>query len=78
MKRNDLKSWIKSGAPGVWMSGGAVAIAIIMTLGLLAVIAVRGLGHFWPADVLESDYRIPGQEPRVLLGEVVEVEEVPR
>nr|WP_277053015.1 phosphate ABC transporter permease PstA [Pseudomonas thermotolerans] len=60
------------------MSGGAVAIAIIMTLGLLAVIAVRGLGHFWPADVLESDYRIPGQEPRVLLGEVVEVEEVPR
>nr|WP_187669360.1 phosphate ABC transporter permease PstA [Pseudomonas carbonaria] len=60
------------------MSGGAVAIAIIMTLGLLAVIATRGLGHFWPADVIETDYNIPGQEARVMLGEVVQLEEVPR
>ncbi|RRV25097.1 phosphate ABC transporter permease PstA [Pseudomonas sp. o96-267] len=78
MKQNNLKSWYKSGAPGVWMSGGAVAIAIIMTLGLLAVIASRGLGHFWPADILEADYQVPGQEARVMLGEVVQVEEVPR
>ena len=78
VKQNNLKSWYKSGAPGVWMSGGAVAIAIIMTLGLLAVIATRGLGHFWPADVLEADYQVPGEAPRVLAGEVVQVEEVPR
>ncbi|WP_177432800.1 phosphate ABC transporter permease PstA [Pseudomonas sp. o96-267] len=78
VKQNNLKSWYKSGAPGVWMSGGAVAIAIIMTLGLLAVIASRGLGHFWPADILEADYQVPGQEARVMLGEVVQVEEVPR
>jgi phosphate transport system permease protein len=78
VKQNNLKSWYKSGAPGVWMSGGAVAIAIIMTLGLLAVIATRGLGHFWPADILEADYQVPGQEARVMLGEVVQVEEVPR
>ena len=78
MKQNNLKSWYKSGALGVWMSGGAVAIAIIMTLGLLAVIATRGLGHFWPADILEADYQVPGQEARVMLGEVVQVEEVPR
>ena len=74
VKQNNLKSWYKSGAPGVWMSGGAVAIAIIMTLGLLAVIATRGLGHFWPADILEADYQVPGQEARALLGEVVQVE----
>ena len=78
VKQNNLKSWYKSGAPGVWMSGGAVAIAVIMTLGLLIVIAIRGLGHFWPADVIEADYRIPGQEARVMLGEVVQIEEVPR
>ncbi|WP_277700587.1 phosphate ABC transporter permease PstA [Pseudomonas sp. REST10] len=60
------------------MSGGAVAIAIIMTLGLLAVIATRGLGHFWPADIIEADYQVPGQESRVMLGEVVQAEEVPR
>ncbi|WFS18912.1 phosphate ABC transporter permease PstA [Pseudomonas sp. 905_Psudmo1] len=78
MKQNNLKSWYKSGAPGVWISGGAVAIAIVMTLGLLAVIAARGLGHFWPADILEADYQVPGQEARVMLGEVVQAEEVPR
>lgn len=63
VKQNNLKSWYKSGARA-WMSGGAVAIAIIMTLGLLAVIASRGLGHFWPADILEADYQVPGQEAR--------------
>ena len=44
MKQNSLKGWFKSGAPGVWISGGAVSLAVIMTIGLLAVIAVRGLG----------------------------------
>lgn len=78
VKKNNLKSWVGSGAPGVWMSGGAVAIAIIMTLGLLALIAVRGLSHFWPADVIESTYQVPGQAPKVMLGERVQIEEVPR
>ncbi|KJS25515.1 MAG: phosphate ABC transporter permease [Pseudomonas sp. BICA1-14] len=60
------------------MNAGAVSIAVIMTLGLLAVIAVRGLEHFWPSDVVVADYQIPGAEPRVMAGEVVQVEEVPR
>ncbi|QLF95057.1 phosphate ABC transporter permease PstA [Pseudomonas sp. ABC1] len=60
------------------MNAGAVSIAVIMTIGLLAVIAVRGLGHFWPADVIVSDYKVPGSEPRLLAGEVVQLEEVPR
>ncbi|MDZ7889031.1 MAG: phosphate ABC transporter permease PstA [Pseudomonas sp.] len=76
-KRDSLKGWVKSGSPGVWMSGGAVAIAIIMTLGLLLVIASRGLVHFWPADIIQAEYRIPGQEPKILIGEVVQTEEVP-
>ncbi|QQE89133.1 phosphate ABC transporter permease PstA [Azotobacter chroococcum] len=78
MKQQNLKTWFKSGSPWVWFTGGGVSIAVIMTIGLLALIAVRGLAHFWPADVLEADYRIPGQEVRVLAGELVEAEEVPR
>ncbi|TKD43550.1 phosphate ABC transporter permease PstA [Azotobacter chroococcum] len=78
MKRQNLKIWFKSGSPWIWFTGGGVSIAVIMTIGLLALIAVRGLGHFWPADVLEADYRVPGQEVRVLAGELVEAEEVPR
>ncbi len=78
MKKDSLKTWIKSGTPWVWMNAGAVSIAVIMTLGLLAVIAVRGLEHFWPADVMVADYQVPGAEPRVLAGERVQAEEVPR
>ncbi|KEZ65969.1 phosphate ABC transporter permease [Pseudomonas amygdali pv. tabaci str. ATCC 11528] len=78
MKRNSLKSWFKSGAPGVWMSAGAVSIAVIMTIGLLAVIAVRGLGHFWPTDLVVARYAVPNQESSVLVGERVEQEQVPR
>ena len=78
MKQNSLKSWFKSGAPGVWMSGGAVTIAVIMTVGLLSVIAVRGLGHFWPADLIHASYNVPGQPDHVVVGEVVQKEEVPR
>lgn len=77
-KQETLKAWFASGSPWVWMNAGAVSIAVIMTLGLLAVIAVRGLGHFWPADVLEARYSVPGQEAKVLIGEEVQVEEVPR
>ncbi|MFK3972520.1 phosphate ABC transporter permease PstA [Pseudomonas sp. NPDC087358] len=78
MKKPSLKSWFKSGAPGVWISAGAVSIAVIMTIGLLAVIAVRGLGHFWPADVICAQYDVPGQESHVLVGERVQSEQVPR
>ncbi|MNS28520.1 Phosphate transport system permease protein PstA [compost metagenome] len=78
MKQNSLKGWFKSGAPGVWISGGAVSIAVIMTIGLLAVIAVRGLGHFWPADLIHASYDVPGQGQHLVIGEVVQKEEVPR
>ncbi len=78
MKKDSLNTWVKSGTPWIWMNAGAVSIAVIMTLGLLAIIAVRGLAHFWPADVIVADYSMPGAEMRVLAGEVVQVEEVPR
>ncbi|VXC68657.1 Phosphate transport system permease protein PstA (TC 3.A.1.7.1) [Pseudomonas sp. 9AZ] len=78
VKQNNLKTWFKSGTPWIWMNAGAVSIAVIMTLGLMMVIAVRGLGHFWPADIVEADYQIPGQEARVMAGEITQIEEVPR
>nr|WP_251010123.1 phosphate ABC transporter permease PstA [Pseudomonas fluorescens] len=73
-----MKGWFKSGAPGVWISGGAVSIAVIMTIGLLAVIAVRGLGHFWPADLIHASYNVPGMPAHLVVGEVVQKESVPR
>lgn len=77
-KEQNLNSWFKSGTPWVWMTASGVSIAVIMTIGLLAVIAVRGLGHFWPADVIEASYQAPGEAARVMAGERVQEEEVPR
>lgn len=78
VKQQNLKTWFKSGSPWVWMTAGGVSIAVIMTIGLLSVIAVRGLAHFWPADVVQAEYRVPGQPAKLIAGEVVEREEVPR
>lgn len=78
VKQHSLKAWFKSGSPWVWMNAGAVSIAIIMTLGLLSVIALRGLGHFWPGDIIEAHYQIPGQAAKLMAGEVVQKEEIPR
>lgn len=78
VKQNNLNTWFKSGSPWIWMNAGAVTIAVIMTLGLMMVIAVRGLGHFWPADIVEVNYQVPGQEAKVMAGEITRLEEVPR
>nr|WP_177408689.1 phosphate ABC transporter permease PstA [Pseudomonas sp. M30-35] len=78
VKKQNLKSWFQSGSPWVWMTASGVSIAVIMTIGLLAVIATRGLAHFWPADVIQASYQVPGEAPRVMAGELVQAEQVTR
>ncbi|MCV6610274.1 MAG: phosphate ABC transporter permease PstA [Amphritea sp.] len=70
-----VKEWFKSGSPWVWMNAGAVAVSMIMVVGLLGLIAVRGLSHFWPADIVQGNYT-QGGEQRVMIGEMVESAEV--
>ncbi len=70
-----VKEWFKSGSPWVWMNAGAVAVSMIMVVGLLGLIAVRGLSHFWPADIVQGSYT-QGGEQRVMVGEMVESAEV--
>ena len=71
-----LRKWLDSGTPWIWLNAGAVAISLVMVVGLLLLIAVRGLGHFWPADVVEAWYEPPGSERMRVLGEVVNTETV--
>lgn len=75
--RSSFKSFMSSGQPWVWMNAGAVAISMIMVAGLLFLIAVRGLGHFWPKTVYEIEYD-NGTNIVQIVGERVETEEVPR
>lgn len=65
-----------SGTPWVWLNAAAVSASIIMVVGLLLLIAVRGLGHFWPKTVWEIEY-LEGNNSIVLLGERAKVETIP-
>ncbi len=65
-----LTSWFKSGAPWVWLSAGAVSISLIMVFGLLFLIAARGLGYFWPADIVELQYKENADKVVMVAGEI--------
>ncbi len=61
-----MKQWFKSGDPWIWLIAGAVSISVIMVVGLLLLIAVRGLGHFWQPPIVETTFHDAGQEIAVL------------
>lgn len=72
-----MKSWFKTGAPWIWLNGGAVAICMLMVIGLLGLIAVRGFGHFWPTAVAEVVITDQDGAQRVVLGERVRSQTIP-
>ena len=76
MANQSISSWFKNGTPWVWLNAGAVSISLVMVVGLLGLIAVRGLSHFWPADIVAVDYTEPGRESIQLLGEFIDKETV--
>ncbi|PTD96539.1 phosphate ABC transporter permease PstA [Pseudothauera lacus] len=65
-----MKQWWKSGAPWIWLNGGAVSISIIMVFGLLALILVRGFGHFWPHSLVSTTYVQPNGEQVEVIGQL--------
>lgn len=75
MKKMVIKKWVDKGTPWVWLNAGAIAISIIMVVGLLGLIAVKGLSHFWPKPIFTAVYQAD-DKPYQLIGELVETEAV--
>lgn len=71
-------SWFSSGSPWIWLNGGAVALCMIMVVGLLGLIAVRGFGHFWPADILQTSIVDRSGQTHIIMGEAVRDEVIDR
>ncbi len=67
-----MKNFWKSGDPFVWLTGGAIALSLIMILGLLGLIVVNGLRQFWPPQIVELHL----QNGETVLGEIWEREEI--
>ncbi len=78
MKRSKFRKWIDSGVPWIWFNAGAVAISILMVAGLLLILTVRGMSHFWPHDIIRATYSTPGADGNTMeiIGEIVESEVV--
>jgi phosphate transport system permease protein len=50
----------------VWLTGGSLALGLVMVLGLLALVISRGVATFWPEDVV----RFTTTSGEVVLGEL--------
>jgi len=72
-----MKNWWKSGEPWIWLTASAVSVCVVVVAGLLILLAVRGLGHFWPTPVIEADYVDHSWKTTRLIGEIREEERVP-
>lgn len=71
-----MRDWIKSGAPWIWLTAGAVAAAVLAVAGVMALTALRGLGHFWPKPVAETTFKERDGRTTGLIGELRDREEV--
>ncbi|NBP88748.1 MAG: phosphate ABC transporter, permease protein PstA, partial [Planctomycetia bacterium] len=71
--RSPFSSLVAHGEPWVWLTAGSLAIAIVMIVGLLGFIAVRGAATFWPQPLVELTL----QDGRRVLGEITSRESVP-
>ncbi len=72
-----LRKWIDTGAPWVWLNAAAVSACILLVGGLLLLITVRGIGHFWPTKVYEFISVDENGEQTRLVGQIREKERVP-
>ncbi|MCZ7624760.1 MAG: phosphate ABC transporter permease PtsA [Candidatus Methylomirabilota bacterium] len=63
----------KSGDPFVWLTGGTLALNLILVAGLIILVLVNGLGFFWPSPIAHLTLT----DGSALLGQVVEREKIP-
>lgn len=72
-----MNKWFKSGSPWVWLSAAGVSISLISVVGLLWLIASRGLTYFWPAQIHQFEMVDPSGVTSTVIGEIYDVERIP-
>ncbi len=71
-----MRAWFKTGTPWIWLNAGAIALCLVMVIGVLSLIAVQGGSHFWPADLQTVQAKQADGSEKTLLAELVRTEEV--
>jgi len=70
------------GEPMVWLTGGALVIALLMISGLLLLILTNGIGTFWPRPIVQLELQTPSSTPGsssapIVMGEPSRTEKLP-
>ncbi|MCX6544912.1 MAG: phosphate ABC transporter permease PstA [Acidobacteria bacterium] len=68
-----LRDLIRRGDPAIWLAGTGLGVCLLMIGGMIALILTRGLGFFWPGQLVEVTLK----NGTVLLGEVSGREIIP-
>ena len=76
-KTSFFKRWFASGEPWIWMNAAAVGISVTAVVGILLLLAVKGLAHFWPADIALIEYESDTGKAGSVYGELIELDTLP-
>ena len=67
------KGFWSGGEPFVWLTGGALTLALLLVVGLISLIVYNGMGFFWPRAVV----RMTLSDGTMVTGQLVDREPVP-
>ena len=68
---------MKGSEQWIWLNAAAIGASLCALFGMLLLLFVKGLAHFWPADIAQIDYTNTFGESGQLYGQIIEVESVP-
>jgi len=68
--------WWRSGQPWIWLTAGAVSLSVVMVVGVIGLIAARGLIHFWPTGLIAFTHVAEDGSREPMLARLVERGEV--
>jgi phosphate transport system permease protein len=71
-----MRAWFRTGTPWIWLNAGAIALCLVMVIGVLGLILVQGAAHFWPADLHTVQAKQADGSLKRLLAEEIRAEEV--
>lgn len=76
-KPSFFQRWFASGEPWIWLNAAAVGISVTAVVGILLLLAAKGLAHFWPSDIALIQYETESGQPRYVYGELIEQDTLP-
>lgn len=60
------------GEPWIWLTAGGLSLGIVMVIGLLGLIIIKGVASFWPRQIAVMEVELDGGGTQVMAGYITE------